>query len=97
MSFTPHEPAATACAAAEVAHPPPVFVTAADIAALLRISRRTVFRLRACGDLPPPVKLSRHVVRWRWVEVCDYLVRLKSRNTGRPPVTNTPRRKGVQA
>jgi len=68
---------------ANVAALDPLLVTADDIAAAFRISRRTVFRLRARGDLPPPVELTRNVVRWRWIDVCDYLDRLKTRKTSR--------------
>lgn len=89
MSLTLPEPTAPTFAAAEVVQPPPLLVTADDIAAALRISRRTVFRLRARGDLPQPVELAPNVVRWRWADVCDYLDRLKSRKPCQ--------RKGVRA
>lgn len=79
------------------ADPTVLLVTADDIAAALRISRRTVFRLRTHDDFPPPIELGLHVVRWRWVDVCDYLARLKARNGGSPTDANAPRRKGVRA
>jgi len=97
VSLTLSEPAAPTFGAEEVTHPPPLLVTADDIAEVLRISRRTVYRLRARGDLPPPVELSRHVVRWRWIDVCDYLARLKTRSAARPPAANSLRRKAVRA
>jgi predicted DNA-binding transcriptional regulator AlpA len=77
------------------ADPTVLLVTADDIAAALRISRRTVFRLRTHDDFPPPVELGRHVVRWRWADVCDYLARLKARDGGSPTAANTLRRKGM--
>jgi len=98
VSLTLSEPAAPTFGAEEVTHPPPLLVTADDIAEVLRISRRTVYRLRARGDLPPPVELSRHVVRWRWIDVCDYLARLGTYSTvGTMPGSKTRRRKGVPA
>lgn len=79
------------------ADPTVLLVTADDIAAALRVSWRTVFRLRDHEDFPTPVELGRHIVRWRWVDVCEYLARLKARNSGRLPAANTPQRKEVRA
>jgi predicted DNA-binding transcriptional regulator AlpA len=59
--------------------PPPKLISSEDIAAILRVSVRTVFRLRARGDLPPPVEVSRNIVRWRWADVKEYLDNLKAR------------------
>ena len=51
----------------------PLLVTAAELAALLNLSKRTLWRLRSAGDLPKPVKLG-NSVRWvrdeikKWIE-----------------------------
>jgi len=63
--------------------PPPEFISAENIAAILRVSVRTVYRLRARGVLPPPVEVSRNIVRWRWSEIAQYLDSLKTRQVGR--------------
>jgi excisionase family DNA binding protein len=54
-------------------------LTAKDVAALLRVSRRTVSRLRARGELPAPVELSASIVRWRLADIEAYLARMQSR------------------
>jgi predicted DNA-binding transcriptional regulator AlpA len=56
-------------------------LSAKDVAEMLRVSRRTVFRLRARGDLPAPVELSANIVRWRVADLQEYLSRLKSRRS----------------
>jgi predicted DNA-binding transcriptional regulator AlpA len=61
----------------------PELISADDIAALLRVSRRTVFRLRQRGDLPPPVEVSRNIVRWRLSDLRAYLDRLAVRKPRR--------------
>lgn len=49
-------------------------LTANEVAALLKIDRRTLFRKRAAGAIPPPVRIGGRVVRWpagvllRWIE-----------------------------
>ena len=52
-----------------------VFATvlcAADLARLLGISERTVWRLDSAGSLPRPIRLGRSV-RWRMAEVQAWL------------------------
>lgn len=61
----------------------PELISADDVAALLRVSRRTVFRLRQRGALPAPVEIGRSIVRWRLVDVRSYLDRLASRKPQR--------------
>lgn len=63
--------------------PPPEFISAEDIAAILSVSIRTVFRLRARGVLPAPVEVSRNIVRWRRSAIQTYLDSLKDRKAGR--------------
>jgi predicted DNA-binding transcriptional regulator AlpA len=50
-----------------------MMVTAEEVAKMLNVSARTVWRIRSAGALPPPVKLG-VCVRWpvdairRWIE-----------------------------
>jgi predicted DNA-binding transcriptional regulator AlpA len=55
------------------------FVTADQIAALLKISKRTLFRLRANRSLPDPVEISTNCLRWRLSDIIAYLNNLKKR------------------
>ena len=41
----------------------PEFITARQFATLLRISTRTLFRLRARGCIPDPVQISTNTIR----------------------------------
>ncbi len=51
----------------------PLLITAEELAGLLNLSKRTLWRLRSAGDLPKPVKLG-NSVRWirdeikKWIE-----------------------------
>lgn len=46
---------------------------AADVARLLRVSVRQVWRLVASGALPEPVKLAARTVRWREADLAAWL------------------------
>lgn len=72
-----------ALSAAGIAPVLPEMMTADDLAHILRVSRRTVFRLRQRGDLPPPVELSPGVVRWKTGEIVAYIEALKERSAHR--------------
>jgi predicted DNA-binding transcriptional regulator AlpA len=61
----------------------PEIVTADDVAAMLRVSRRSVYRLRARGDIPAPVEVSPGIVRWRMTDIRDYIARLGDRKPRR--------------
>lgn len=63
----------------------PDLLTKNDVAAMLRVSRRTVSRLRVRGELPAPVVLGANIVRWRAADVEEYLNRLKDRPPRQPP------------
>ncbi len=47
----------------------PEFLSADALAKRLAISKRSVFRLVACGKLPQPIRLSNRLVRWDWEAV----------------------------
>ena len=60
------------------------FLTSDEFARILRVSKRTLFRLRARGDLPIPVEIATNIVRWRSSDVRGYLASLKNRQPRRP-------------
>ncbi len=49
------------------------YVSASDIARMLRISRGTVYNMRRNGDLPPGVKIGGNVRRWSLTELQSFL------------------------
>jgi|YelNatPaOPRAMG01_1025707.scaffolds.fasta_scaffold323599_1 prophage regulatory protein len=49
------------------------FVSPAELAKRLGISRRTLFRLVSAGRLPEPVRLTKRTVRWEWAAVQQWL------------------------
>jgi predicted DNA-binding transcriptional regulator AlpA len=59
------------------------FVTADQIAALMKISKRTLFRLRAKRVLPDPVVISTNCLRWRLSDILAYFDDLKPRKPRR--------------
>ena len=48
-------------------------LTVKDVAYCLSISVRSVRRWTKLGKIPPPIKLSNHVVRWRASEIQDLI------------------------
>lgn len=52
----------------------PDLLTADDVADLLGVSKRTLWRLTAAGTLPQPIRFNRKLVRWKgaavraWIE-----------------------------
>jgi excisionase family DNA binding protein len=48
-------------------------LTVYDVAKLFKVDRRTIWRWLQQGKLPPPVRYSRTVVRWRASEMQAYL------------------------
>jgi excisionase family DNA binding protein len=50
----------------------PLLITAADVARLLQVSTRTLWRLRSTGRLPQDVRLG-GTVRWRLDEVRKWI------------------------
>jgi predicted DNA-binding transcriptional regulator AlpA len=47
-------------------------ITAADVAAMLKVSVRTLWRLRSAGQIPEPVRLG-GAVRWRLDEIKKWI------------------------
>ncbi len=50
----------------------PLLITAAELARLLRVSTRTLWRLRSAGELPEAVRLG-GAVRWRLDEIKKWI------------------------
>jgi predicted DNA-binding transcriptional regulator AlpA len=49
-----------------------VLITAVDLARMLQVSTRTLWRLRSAGELPEPVRFG-GTVRWRVDEVRKWI------------------------
>lgn len=47
-------------------------IRVSELASLLNVSVRTVWRLQSCGNIPQPVRLG-GAVRWRLQEVRDWI------------------------
>ena len=60
------------------------FVTAQELAVVLRVCLRTVWRWHAEGKLPPPFRVGR-VIRWRTRDVFAFLDEEPSAITPRKP------------
>jgi predicted DNA-binding transcriptional regulator AlpA len=54
-------------------------LTAADLATVLHLSIRSVWRLRSQGALPAPVQLGPNTIRWRPADVREFLNGLRGR------------------
>lgn len=50
----------------------PLLITAAEVARMLQISTRTVWRLRSAGELPEPVRFA-GTVRWRLAQIKKWI------------------------
>ena len=50
----------------------PLLITAAELARLLQVSTRTLWRLRLAGELPEAVRLG-GAVRWRLDEIKKWI------------------------
>src|SRR5262245_49830711 len=56
---------------------PPRLLTAQELAHLLNISLRQLWRLRAASELPTPVRVGQRSVRWRYADVVRFVDRLR--------------------
>jgi excisionase family DNA binding protein len=50
----------------------PLLIAAGELATILSVSTRTVWRLLSAGKLIQPVRIG-SAVRWRYDEVCDWV------------------------
>jgi predicted DNA-binding transcriptional regulator AlpA len=53
--------------------PEPLLINAHDLARLLHISVRSLWRLRSAQLIPEPVRLGGTTVRWRYDEVREWI------------------------
>ena len=51
----------------------PLLIDARDLARLLTVSPATIWRMRAAGRLPAPIRLTGSTLRWRRSEVLAWL------------------------
>jgi predicted DNA-binding transcriptional regulator AlpA len=50
----------------------PVVVTARQLAIMLQVSKRTLWRMRSAGQLPSPMRVG-GIVRWRLDEIQKWI------------------------
>jgi excisionase family DNA binding protein len=55
---------------------PEALLTSREVARLLAVSVRTLFRMVRAGRFPEPVRYNRRLVRWKRDEVLQYLQHL---------------------
>lgn len=68
-STTSHSPKSQAAAE----HAAPRLIAVSEVATMLGVSVRTVWRLASSGALPPPLRLSGQLRRWRESDVADWI------------------------
>lgn len=61
------------------------YLTAAELAARRRTSRKSVWEHARQGILPQPIKISPNCTRWRLSEVLEYEERYVRLNSANPP------------
>lgn len=66
-------------------------VNVREVADLLGVNPRTVWRMAQTGDIPAPIRLGPRVVRWRLADLREHLDR-KAAGTGGSRATREPRR-----
>lgn len=47
-------------------------VSIKDLCALLKVSRSTIYKWVSEGDFPPPVRISKHSIRWKAEDVAQW-------------------------
>jgi prophage regulatory protein len=52
----------------------PMLISAEDVARMMDISERTLWRLLSAGKVPPPVRIGRST-RWRLAEIRSWIDR----------------------
>lgn len=59
--------------------PPKILLTVHEVAGMLSVGERTVWRWAASGVIPRPVKQGRKLARWFLKDIQDYLNNLQRR------------------
>jgi excisionase family DNA binding protein len=52
----------------------PILISAEELAKLMQVSERTLWRLLSAGKVPQPVRIGRNT-RWRYAEVREWIER----------------------
>ena len=65
-------PLTTACACGQACQ----LLTVKDVAAMLKIHPRTVWRMSATGDIPAPLRLAAKTIRWRLKDIETHVAKL---------------------
>jgi len=63
-------------------------LTVKDVAEILSIGVRTVWRWRALGKIPSPVRLTRQTLRWKASQLQAYLDNAKPEARGALPASS---------
>ena len=50
----------------------PILISAGELASLMQVSERTLWRLLSAGKVPQPVRIGRNT-RWRLAEIRDWI------------------------
>lgn len=50
----------------------PILISAEELAKLIQVSERTLWRLLSAGKVPQPVRIGRNT-RWRYAEVREWI------------------------
>jgi excisionase family DNA binding protein len=50
----------------------PILISAEELAKLMQVSERTLWRLLSAGKVPQPVRIGRNT-RWRYAEVREWI------------------------
>jgi excisionase family DNA binding protein len=67
-----------------------------EVAELLGVNARTVWRMAQTGDIPAPIRLSERIVRWRLSDLREHLDRKVAGASGgrrRAQASTTPPRR----
>ena len=67
--------------------PEPLLISVRDLAKILKVSPRSVWRLLSAGQIVPPVRIGGSV-RWRYQEVAEWI------ESGCPSVSSHSTRQG---
>ncbi|MHC5537064.1 helix-turn-helix transcriptional regulator [Singulisphaera rosea] len=51
-----------------------VLIPAEEVASMLGVSERTLWRLLSAGKIPEPLRIGRNT-RWRWAEIREWIER----------------------
>ncbi len=58
----------------------PLMLTSDQVAYMMGISVRTLFRHVALGLVPEPIRYNRKLIRWKRQEIIEHVARLKSKS-----------------